>query len=102
MLRCPSYLVVNRSCAPCTSAVQSVVDIPPRYCLVRSFRLVILQLIFWLGMKDTPSVHNEALDYAYKCDSDVEDEEVSESTNENEPVKVRRSACRRSPSLRDH
>jgi len=45
-------------------------------------------------MKEISSVNNEALDSLCECDSDVEDAEVSESTPENKPVQVRRSACR--------
>ena len=41
-------------------------------------------------MKDTTSEHDEALDNAYKCDSDIEDDETSESTDMNKPVQGRR------------
>lgn len=37
------------------------------------------KLSFRLGVKDISSGHHEALDNAYKCDSDIEDNEASES-----------------------
>ena len=50
------------------------------------------KLSSWSGAKETPSGCNEAQDSAYKCDSDVEDDEVSEPTNENKTVQAKRSA----------
>ena len=41
-------------------------------------------------MKDTSSVHNEALDNSYKRDSDIEDDEAFESRLVNEPVQAGR------------
>jgi len=48
-------------------------------------------------MKEIHSGNNEAPDSVCECDSDVEDDEVSESTPEDKPVQVRRSARRLSP-----
>ena len=39
-------------------------------------------------MKDVSSRRDEALDNAYKCDSDVEDDEGFASTNENHSVQA--------------
>ena len=43
---------------------------------------------FWLGVKDTTSEHDKALDNAYKCDSDIEDDEASEFTDVNKPMQA--------------
>ena len=48
-------------------------------------------------MKEISSGDNEAPDSLCECDSDVEEDEVSESTPENKSVQVRRSACHLPP-----
>ena len=45
---------------------------------------------FWLGVEDISSGHHEALDNAYKCDSDIEDNETSESLDVGKSVQARR------------
>ena len=41
-------------------------------------------------MKDISSGHNETLDNAYKCDSDIEDDGALESMDATKPVQARR------------
>jgi len=98
----PDQLVVSRSCAHCTSAALSAVNVPSRYCTVRPSWLIVAGLHFntlvvWLDMKEISSGNNETLDNVCECDSDVEDDEVSESMTEDKPVQARRSACRLLP-----
>ena len=48
------------------------------------------KLSFRLGVEDISSGHHEALDNAYKCDSDIEDNETSESLDVGKSVQARR------------
>lgn len=50
---------------------------------------IIQQLSFWLDVEEI-SGRDEALGDAYKCDSDIEDDEASESANESESVRAPR------------
>jgi len=93
MPRYPDYLVASQSCVRCTSAALSVANTQPRYCLVR-FLLVnchLIKLSFWSGVKEVSTGHNEVLDTTCKCDSDVEDDGVSEPVNEDKSVQTQRS-----------
>ena len=100
MLQCPDYLVVNRSCVRCTSAALLGVNTLLRYCPVRSSLSIITVQRFtklWLGVNENSSGRDEALDNVYKCDSDIEDDETSESMNENKSVRAQRLANRLLP-----
>ena len=96
-LQCPDYLVVNRSCARCTSAAPLGVNTLPRYCPVRSSLSIITLQRFtklWLGVNENSSRCDEVLDNVYKCDSDIEGDEASESIDENKSVRTQRSTHR--------
>ena len=48
------------------------------------------KLSFRLGVDDISSGHHEALDNAYKCDSDIEDNETLESLDVGKYAQARR------------